>query len=174
MYAIEYYQSPVKVAYVDYDPVVISHARALLANGPGVIAVPGDLHDPASVLADSELLDLINLAEPTCVIFSAVLHFVPADIARDVATAFAKELAAGSYLIVSVGTGSPSENENFTSAYTAARIYIHDAEQIQTLIDDLELVPPGVVPVPSWAGDEPAVAYTPRTATFLGGVARKA
>jgi O-methyltransferase involved in polyketide biosynthesis len=163
-----------QVAYVDNDPVVISHARALLASGPGVIAVPGDLRDPASVLADTELQDLINLAEPTCVIFSAVLHFVPAEIARDVTTAFAKALSPGSYLIVSVGTGSPSENENFTSAYTAAQIYIHSAEEVRDFVDDLELVPPGIVPVASWAGDEPAVEYTPRTATFLGGVARKA
>ena len=49
-----------RVAYVDRDPVVICHARALLS-APGVIAVPGDLADPAGVsLADPALRDVIN------------------------------------------------------------------------------------------------------------------
>jgi hypothetical protein len=41
-----------RVAYVDNDPVVISHARSLLAKRPGVIAVPGDMRDPGRILSD--------------------------------------------------------------------------------------------------------------------------
>src|SRR5579862_3233923 len=63
--------STARVAYVDNDPVVISHARALLAGGPGVIAVPGDLCKPESLLADVGLANLIDLTQPTCVIMSA-------------------------------------------------------------------------------------------------------
>ena len=61
-----------QVAYVDNDPMVISHARSLLARSPGVIAVPGDMRDPGSILADAGLTDLIDLAEPACVILSGV------------------------------------------------------------------------------------------------------
>ena len=53
-----------RVAYVDNDPVVISHARALLAKSPEVIAVPGDMRDPAGILWDAGLTALIDLAEP--------------------------------------------------------------------------------------------------------------
>ena len=67
------------MAYVDNDPVVISHARRLLAKSPGVIAVPGDMRDPGRVLADAGLADLIDLAGPACVILSAVLHFAEAE-----------------------------------------------------------------------------------------------
>jgi len=162
-----------RVAYVDNDPIVISHARSLLAKSPGVVAVPGDMREPERILADARLVELIDLARPVCVILSGVLHFVDAGTARAVAATFARAAAAGSYLIISVGSGDPSEGENFTSAYTAAQIRIHPLEDIVSWFRGVDLVPPGVVPVPSWRGDDPEPAPEPRTATFLGGVARK-
>jgi len=162
-----------RVAYVDNDPIVISHGRSLLAKSPGVIAVPGDMRDPERILADAGLAELIDLAEPACVILSAVLHFADAGTARDVAAVFARAIVPGSYLIISVGTGSRSESDNFTSAYTAARIYIHSPEEVASFFTGLELVPPGVISVRCWYGDGPAPNLKPRSATFLGGVARK-
>ena len=164
-----------RVAYVDNDPIVISHASGLLAKSPGVIAVPGDMRDPGRILADPVLTGLIDLTKPVCVILSAILHFADAGKARDVAATFAKAVAPGSYLIISCGSGSRSEGEAFTSEYTAARVYVHSAEEISSFFDGLELVPPGVVAVPRWHGDEPDLDLdrdTP-TATFIGGVARK-
>ena len=163
-----------RVAYVDNDPVVISHARSLLARSPGVIAVPGDMRDPGSILADPGLTGLVDLAEPACVILSGVLHFAGPAAARDIAAAFAGAIAPGSYLVISVGSGNPSEGDTFTSAYTAARIYIHSREEIQGFFGGLELVPPGVVSVRDWPGDGPALNREPLTATFVAGVARKA
>jgi O-methyltransferase involved in polyketide biosynthesis len=162
-----------RVAYVDNDPIVISHARSLLAKSPGVIAVPGDMRAPERILADPGLTELIDLAEPVCVILSAVLHFADAGQARGVAATFARAVVPGSYLIISVGSGSRSEGENFTSAYTAARIYIHSQEEVLSFFDGLELVPPGVVPVTLWPCDGPALGQEAPTATFIGGVARK-
>jgi O-methyltransferase involved in polyketide biosynthesis len=162
-----------RVAYVDYDPVVISHARSLLAKSPGVIAVPGDMRDPEAILGDDGLAGLIDLAAPACVIMSGVLHFADAGTARQVTARFARALAPGSYLIISVGSGNPAEGDNFTSAYTAARIYIHPLEDIISFFGGLDLVPPGVVPVMCWNGDGVPLDHWPRTATFLGGIARK-
>jgi O-methyltransferase involved in polyketide biosynthesis len=162
-----------RVAYVDNDPMVISHARSLLAKSPGVIAVPGDMREPEGILADAGLAELIDLSRPSCVILSGVLHFLDAPAARDVATAFARAIAPASYLILSVGSGNPAEGQTFTSAYSAARIYIHPYEEILSFFDDLELVPPGLVSVMAWNGDGPPPHSTPPTATFVGGVARK-
>jgi O-methyltransferase involved in polyketide biosynthesis len=162
-----------RVAYVDNDPMVISHARGLLARSPGVIAVPGDMRDPERILADPKLTELIDLARPACVILSGVLHFLDAQTAREVAAVFAAAVAPASYLIISVGSGNPAEGETFTSAYSAAQIYIHSHEEILSFFDGLELVPPGVVSVMIWNGDGSAPRRTPPTATFLGGVARK-
>ncbi len=162
-----------RVAYVDNDPIVVSHARSLLAKSPGVVAVPGDMRDPGRILADAGLAELIDLAQPTCVIFSGVLHFAGPGTAREVTAAFTRPLTPGSYLIISVGSGNPSEGANFTSAYTATQIYIHSLEDIESFFGRLELVPPGVVPVSCWDGGGLDAAPEQRTATFLGGVARK-
>jgi hypothetical protein len=132
------------------------------------------MRNPGAILTDGGLTELIDLAEPTCVIMSAVLHFADAGTARDVAAVFARAIAPGSYLIIFVGSGNPSEGENFTSAYTAAQIYIHSPAEVRNFFGDLKLVPPGVVSVLSWYGDQPALGAEPRTATFLCGVARKA
>jgi O-methyltransferase involved in polyketide biosynthesis len=161
-----------RVAYVDNDPMVISHSRSLLAKSPGVIVVPGDMRDPGGILADAGLTGLVDLAEAACVILSGVLHFTDAGTARDVAAAFAGALAPGSYLIISVGSGDRAEGENFTSAYTAAQVRIHSLGEVTGFFDGLDLVPPGVVPVRCWDGDGLPSALNAPTATFLGGVAR--
>ena len=164
-----------RVAYVDNDPIVISHARSLLAKSPGVIAVPGDMRDPGGILGDPGLAELIDLTQPACVIMSGVLHFADAGTAREVAAAFARAVSPGSYLIISCGSGNRSEGANFTSEYTAARVYIHSLEDTLSFFGDLELVPPGVVPVRGWCGDGPDPDPDQKlpTATFLGGVALK-
>ncbi len=106
-------------------------------------------------------------------ILSAILHFADAETARGVTAAFARAIVPGSYLIISVGSGSPAEEENFTSAYTAARIYIHPREDIRSFFDGLDLVPPGVVAVGGWCAGGPAPDRESRTPTFIGGVASK-
>jgi S-adenosyl methyltransferase len=74
-----------KVAYLDNDPVLVAHAQALLAKAPAVIALPGDLRDPAAILADPELAKLISLDEPVGMLLSGVLHFLHASTAHQVA-----------------------------------------------------------------------------------------
>ena len=162
-----------RVAYVDNDEMVISHARSLLVTSSRVIAVPGDMLSPERILADEKLTGLIDLAEPVCVILSGVLHFTDPGTARRVATCFGEAITSGGYLIISCGSGNSSEGENFKSAYTAAPVYIHSRDEITSFFDGLRLVPPGVVPVSRWAGEGPVPHGEMPTATFLGGVARK-
>jgi hypothetical protein len=128
---------------------------------------------PESILADEGLTSLIDLAEPVCVILSAVLHFTDAETARHVVASFGKAIVPGSYLIISVGSGNRSEGENFTSAYTAARLYIYSQEDLASFFDGFDLVPPGVVPVSCWSSDGLVPHGEVPTATFLGGVAKK-
>jgi hypothetical protein len=75
-----------RVVYVDNDPVVVSHARALLS-GECVVAIPGDMREPDAILADPALAELINLGEPACLVLCAVLHFIDAATVRAVVAA---------------------------------------------------------------------------------------
>jgi O-methyltransferase involved in polyketide biosynthesis len=162
-----------RVAYIDNDPMVIAHARALLARAEAAVAVPGDMRDPAAILADPQLTGLINLSEPVCVILSGVLHFLPASPAREVATAFTRAVAPGSYVIISVGTGQAEVAEPFSAAYTAAPLYIHPAEEVMAFFDGLDPVPPGLVPARGWNGGATRTPRLAPRATFLAGVGRK-
>ena len=82
--------------------MVLSHARALLATNDGVRAVSADLRDPAAVLAHPELRAVIDPARPACIILGAVLHFLDADAARAVTAGYARLMAPGSCLVISV------------------------------------------------------------------------
>ena len=163
-----------KVAYVDNDPVVVMHARALLAGAPGVVAMPGDMRDPLAIVTDPELNRLISMAEPVCVVLSGVLHFLEVDAAQEVAAGFARVIAPGSYVIISAGTGKNNAwTTDYQAAYTAAPLYFHSSTQIMGFFDGLDLVPPGLVPARGWVRDAPAPQLKSRQGTFLAGVGRK-
>lgn len=166
-----------KVAYVDNDPVVISHACAILAQDTGVAVVPGDMRDPASILASSALNSVIDLGRPVGLMLAGVLHFLAAAAAREVVRAFTDRIAPGSYVIISVGSGDRDIAERFSETYTASPLYLHHRDEIGRFLDGLELVPPGLVEARAWtdvpAGAPPPPPPPPRGATFLAVVARK-
>ena len=115
-----------RVAYVDIDPVVLSHARALLATGDGVAAVDADLRDPAAVLGHQDLRAVINPGQPVCVILGAVSHFLDPQAARAVTAGYASLMAPGSCLILSCARFEDEElARQLAREYTAATWYNH-------------------------------------------------
>jgi hypothetical protein len=147
-----------RVAYVDNDPVVIVHARALLSD-PGLTAVQADLTDPEAVLADRGLRELIDVRQPACLIFGGVLPFLSAAGARAVCAAWADRLASGSWVAVSVGQCQDHElRDQMTALYTAAALYQHHSpDDVATFLDGLDLVPPGVAEAGQWQAGVAAV-----------------
>jgi SAM-dependent methyltransferase len=138
-----------RVAYVDRDPVVISHARALLT-GPGVIAVEGDLADPDAILGDPALQQMITLAEPVAVILAMILHFFDADTARGIATAITRAIAPGSYVVISAGSGDEQTGGRLAREYQAGTLYNQSPAQIGAFFDGLDLSPPGLAEAVAW------------------------
>jgi hypothetical protein len=142
--------SDARVAYVDFDPVVIVHARALLKD-EGLTAVQADVTDPQAVLADPGLRKLIDLARPVCAILGGVLHFQPPAGARQVCAAWADRLSTGSWLAVSVGRyQDPDLLERLTSRYTPAPYYNHTPGEFARFLTGLDLMPPGVTEARRW------------------------
>jgi S-adenosyl methyltransferase len=92
---------PAAVAYVDRDPVVLSHLRAELRDeGPGIAVVGGDAEDPGAVLGDPSLLEVIDLDRPAAVIFGGTLSCMSAETARAAVAGFAGKLAPHSAVII--------------------------------------------------------------------------
>lgn len=165
-----------RTAYVDNDRLVLTHARALLA-GPGVSVVPGDMRDPAAMLASPALRGLIDLDEPVCVLLASVLHFLTADQADAAVAAFTAAMRPGSYLVLSAGTCTgtdPALIGRLRAAYSATSVITgRTAEEIRAWFDGLDLVPPGLVDVQDWRPGCDRRWLAPATARIMGGVARK-
>jgi S-adenosyl methyltransferase len=139
-----------RVAYVDFDPVVICHARALL-HDVGVTAVQADLSDPDNVLAQPEVREVIDPGVPACAIFGGVLHFMSGGRARQICADWADRLASGSWLAVTVGRyQDPELLARLTTMYTPAPFHNHTPDEFATFLAGLDLVAPGVAEARRW------------------------
>ena len=159
-----------RVVYVDNDPIVAAHNRALRATHDGVICVDHDVRDPEAILADPELRRLIDFSRPVGLLAVAVFHFIPD--ADPILTRLRRELVAGSHLVVSTATTegiSAEQVARLDAAYekSSVRLAFRSRAEIAAMFGDAELVEPGVVPVGRWRADEPDPHVK-----ILGGVAR--
>jgi SAM-dependent methyltransferase len=166
------------VAYVDYDPVAVTHSGALLAGGSSqVVAAAGDMREPPAILSDEGIRGAgFSLDAPACVILCCVLHFLDATTAQGVVKAFTQALAPGSYVIISVGYGRGRSGAEFASTYNAQdgpRIYAHSWEEITAMFDGLEMVPPGLADSATWRAEWPGAALPDQDSMILAAVARK-
>jgi O-methyltransferase involved in polyketide biosynthesis len=162
-----------QVAYVDTDPMVLSHVRALLA-GPGVAAVAADLRDPAAVLADPELRTIIDPAAPVCVILAAVLHFLDAGTAREVTAGYARLIAPGSCLVITCASyDDEALAKRLAAEYTAGQFVNHTRQDVVSFFAGLELVGPGVSEAQTWRAWHLEAVMRHREGHVLAGVARR-
>jgi SAM-dependent methyltransferase len=161
-----------RIAYVDYDPVVMAHARALL-RANGVIAIECDLRDPAAIFSHPDMGRVIRLGEPLGLILAMVLHFFEAQAVSEIMRTIVRSIAPGSYVVISVGSGDEQTGGRLASVYTAGTLYNHAPGQIARFFDGLELVGPGLVDASDW---HPLGASRPSAQTgwhILAGVGRK-
>lgn len=161
-----------RVAYVDNDPTVIAHDRALLAQKDleNIAVVDADMRDPDALLADSDLRAMIDFDRPVAVLLVAVLHFMPDPTATEIVTRLRRDLVPGSALVLSTACsdGLPAEQlAAIQSAYTttATGAVLRARADIEAFFDGLTLVSPGVVDVAQWRNDDP-----PTPISILGGV----
>ncbi|MEV4173644.1 SAM-dependent methyltransferase [Nonomuraea sp. NPDC049709] len=146
-----------RVVYVDNDPIVLAHARALLADTPDTVAVWGDVTDPAAILSDPQVTGHLDLELPTAVLMSAVLHFVPGDRkASDIVATLRAPLVPGSYLLISHFYTPDADDPRVKAGqqvYKATKpgaLAARSLRQITDFFDGMKLLEPGLVPVKSW------------------------
>jgi hypothetical protein len=166
-----------RVAYVDHDPEVVTHTRELLAGDDLVTAFIGDAADIEGILANPELTSLIDLAEPICVLFVSVLHFVPPAQADAAVATIRDRIAPGSYLVISAGLNNEQNEpaQGLVQAAYSARTTLagRPKAEVAAYFGDFELLPPGLVHVADWPNDRTSRSETLQMADMLAGVARK-
>ena len=163
-----------RIVYVDNDPTVLAHARALLTSTPeGATAyIDTDLTNTEVVLR--EAAKTLDLSKPVGVTINGVLgHTNDYGVAKSVVTGILDKLVAGSYLAFSDSTTEDEAFNRAQQAYdeTGAVPYkLWTPEELRGFFDGLELVEPGLVPIPHW---RPEPGDNPKDLPTLAGVGRK-
>ncbi|OHV32710.1 S-adenosyl methyltransferase [Parafrankia colletiae] len=161
-----------RIVYVDNDPLVLVHARALLTSAPGgaTAYVDADVRDPDRILA--EAAELLDFSEPVALVMFGIVGNV-ADNAE--ASGIVKRLLdavrPGSYLALNDGTHGEDVDKAIEITQADGHPYnLRTPEQVASFFDGLELVEPGVVSTPLW---RPAAGSEPQPLHIFGGVGRK-
>ncbi|MEO3977333.1 SAM-dependent methyltransferase [Streptomyces sp. CAU 1734] len=167
-----------RVVYVDNDPIVLAHARALLTSSPGGVTeyLDADAHDPRAILRS--VRPTLDLTRPVAVILLGILNFVlDTAEARSIVRTLMDAVPSGSFLVLTHptlelgGEGNVDAmafwNENATPPITA-----RSGAEIASFLDGLELLEPGLVSCSRWR-HEPAGGPEPVLVAQYGAVARK-
>ena len=168
-----------RVAYVDYDPVVVAHANALLATPDQSVVVAEDIRRPRELLANPVIRGHLDFDRPIAVLVLAIFHFVRDEDDPAAITACLREaLAPGSYLMLThvcqelLPDKAAAARAKDVYQQAGQPIQPRSTEEIRGFFGDFELVEPGLVPKHAWRPETgPAVADP--TDISLGGVARK-
>jgi hypothetical protein len=165
-----------RVVYVDNDPLVLVHARALLTSSPEGKAdyVDADLRDSDRIL--QEAARTLDLNKPVALMLMGILGHIEDDAeARSIVGRLMSGLSSGSHLIMVDGTNTSEgvvEAARIWNLSANPQYHLRSPEQIAHFFDGLELVEPGVVSSPLWRPD-PSPDGLPAEQDGYGGVGRK-
>jgi hypothetical protein len=167
-----------RVVYVDYDPVVLAHARALLDSSEAGATeyIDADLRDTGTILAGAA--DVLDFSQPVAVTLLAILHAIPdPDDPYAIVTRLLDAVPPGSYLAISHAASDLLDQETmrrFADSWNTRgqqRITWRTREQVARFFTGTDLVEPGLVRVDEW---RPASGTTNAgTSNEWGGVGRK-
>ena len=170
-----------RVVYVDNDPMVMVHARALLTSTPegATSYLEDDLNHPDRILRRTELHNTIDMEQPVALMLVAILHFVPGEGAvTPIVRRLIDALAPGSYVVITGSTydfSPPDVREGYLQLLREGKIDIWSRGKAEYLdmLDGLELMEPGIVPVAEWRPDPDAEIPPARDVSMYAVVARK-
>jgi O-methyltransferase involved in polyketide biosynthesis len=168
-----------RVLYVDHDPLVLAHARALMTSTPGgqTEFIMADLREPQAILNDPALSKTLDFSQPVALMLVAILmYFRDDENPQGMVSTLIDALPSGSYVAVTHPTADfdPAAFEAASAAAEHAGITLvsRSKDDIEKFFTGLEIVEPGVVPVLAWHPDD-GPPDDPQAAYYWAGVARK-
>lgn len=151
------------VVYVDHDPIVTAHNRAMKLTSDRVAVIQADVRRPSDIICHPDTGRLIDFSRPVAVLAVAVLHFVPEDDdPAGIVAAFREVMAPGSHMVISAASSesfSPDECAAIARAYRNATedLSLQPRSAIERYFEGMELLGPGLVDVYDWQRDEPVM-----------------
>jgi trans-aconitate methyltransferase len=150
-----------RIVYVDNDPIVLAHARALLTSTPqGATAyVDADLRDPTKILDDPELRNTLDFSQPVALMLVAVLHFIlDEDDPYGIVARLVEALPPGSFLVVAQATYDPLPPHTVAALEAAnargnPKSRPRSRAEFARFFVGLDILPPGIVSVAEWRAE---------------------
>ncbi|TDC76386.1 SAM-dependent methyltransferase [Streptomyces hainanensis] len=166
-----------RVVYVDIDPIVLAHGRALLEENEHTAVVTADLREPEKVLANPNVRRLIDFDKPVGVLLIGILHHLHDDEdPKGIVDAYMDAVPAGSHLMITAfcDTGPEARAVEETMLEFLGTGRFRTMDEITAYFDGFELLDPGVVALPMWRPEGPvATPLSIAQRLMVGGVARK-
>ncbi|EID54654.1 SAM-dependent methyltransferase [Saccharomonospora xinjiangensis] len=168
-----------KVVYVDIDPIVLAHGRALLEDNANTKVVTADIRKPRDVLEHPDVTALIDFGKPVCVMLVGILHHIlDEEDPEGIVATLRDAVPSGSYFFITNFTrlGDSPESEELERVLLSqlGTGRVRTPTELARYFDGLDLLPPGIVPLPLWRPDEVITDATTIGVRFMtGGVARK-
>jgi len=148
-----------RIVYVDNDPLVLVHARALLTSSPEGVTqyIDADLHDAAGIAREAE--KTLDMSQPIALMLLGVMgHVEDPDEARAIVRGLVSHLPSGSYLAMSDGTATSErviESHRQYNESGAVPYHLREVDDFRSFFDGLEVVEPGIVPLGQWRPEVP-------------------
>lgn len=172
-----------RVVYVVSDPMVASHARALLQEDGRTVAVRAGSRDPGAVLDEPRLREMIDLGRPVAVLLMSALDVISEDdVAQRLVTGFRDRIVPGSYIAIThaISDVRPDVTGELAAFYRdqviktdAPRDNTRTRAEVERFFDGLELVEPGLVFMTEWRPEPGVVIEKPEKLWAVAGVGRK-
>ncbi|MEN2423747.1 SAM-dependent methyltransferase [Streptomyces rimosus] len=169
-----------RVVYIDNDPIVLAHGRALLEENRNTAVIQADMRDTDGILGHPEVERLIDFDQPVAALFVSVLHCIPdEDDPAGLVRRVAERLVPGSFLVVCQLVSEDRATRDFVTEFMRVNTQgqwgrVRTAAELASFLDGLEILEPGLVEVSTW---KPDADIGPRQLTQewieYGGVARK-
>jgi S-adenosyl methyltransferase len=166
-----------RIVYVDHDPIVLTHARALLTSAPEGVTdyIEADLREPAKILA--EAARTLDFSRPVAIMLIAILHLIPdRDDPYDLVSQLVNAVVPDSYVVIShaasdIDTGAMISMANRLNELMAQQAVPRTHREVAAFFAGLDLLEPGLVRIPEW---RPAsVSESAVRAQMWGAVGRK-
>jgi SAM-dependent methyltransferase len=175
-------QPDARVLYVDNDPVVLAHGRALLEENDKTLFVSADIFKPDEILDHPQVREFLDFSKPIALIQNGTLHHYLGDDAPDLVKRYADALVPDSYVVIShfLDPETPEHSktaraleERFTHSPMGSGLF-RTYPEIRAMFGDLELVEPGLVLCDEWWPDGPRVKPLSQIEECIaGGIGRK-
>ncbi|MDC7336066.1 SAM-dependent methyltransferase [Streptomyces lydicus] len=169
-----------RVVYVDNDPIVLAHGRALLEENANTAVIQADMRDTDGIFGSPEVERLIDFDQPVAALFVSVLHCIPdSDDPAGLIKRVADRLAPGSFLVVCQLVSEDAATRDFVTEFMRVQTHgqwgrVRQAHELAGFLDGLEILEPGLLEVSTW---KPDADIGPKQLTQewieYGGVARK-